>query len=407
MRKSLIILSGILVCALNALGNVSQANTPALGSQRALLPERLSPAEITLRITEARQLLQSSLSVSSDSVGLAVLDSELGKLSVVSLPKADFLTKDTVLSANTNLGRKVQVEVVRANGVNTALVVTDVHSGRSLVPLVVQFPIVKNGGISEVAYYSSAHPALLSAELTKAGQDYVRTKLGLAAARLAVQGTSIPADIVKVAEHLCIVEHTDHKRFMNEKQSELFPEILSLYALNQSGTYRYSVSTAGAGGMIQMIPKTYEAIRQQHSSVVLNPDFVSGMRDHSNALEAMLLYMNDTWNDLARRPEVQVALDSGIANKAELLAAGYNSNPGRLPGYLKDGGAEWRTRIPAETQMYLRIYGSVDENLNFNDVPTVADSVNSAVDGFAAGPLPIFVWIYQPLLKTSGFPLFP
>jgi hypothetical protein len=121
----------------------------------------------------------------------------------------------------------------------------------------------------------------------------------------------------------------------------------------------------------------------------------------------MLLYMNDTWNDLARRPEVQVALESGIANKAELLAAGYNSNPGRLPGYLKDGGAEWRTRIPAETQMYLRIYGSVDENLNFKDAPTVADSVNSAVDGFAAGPLPIFVWIYQPLLKTSGFPLFP
>ena len=237
--------------------------------------------------------------------------------------------------------------------------------------------------------------------------DGCPSSLGLAAARLAVHGVSIPADIVKVAEHLCIVEHTDHKRFMNEKQSELFPEILSLYALNQAGTYRYSVSTAGAGGMIQMIPRTYEAIRQQHSSVVLNPDFVSGMRDHSNALEAMLLYMNDTWNDLAKRPEVQVALTNGIANKAELLAAGYNSNPGRLPGYLKDGGAEWRTRIPAETQMYLRIYGSVDENLNFNDAQTGADNVSPAVDSFAAGPLPIFFWIPQSLLKTSGFTLFP
>lgn len=407
MRKSLIILSGIVVCALNALGNVSQENTPALGSQRAAPPARLSPAEITLRITEARQLLQSSLSVSSDSVGVALLDSELGKLGVVSLPKTDFLTKDSVLSANTSLGRKVQVEIIRANGVNTALVVTDIDSGQPLVPLVVQFPIVKNGGISEVAYYSSAHPALLSAELTDAGQSYVRTKLGLAAARLALKGISIPADIVNVAEHLCIVEHTDHKRFMNEKQSELFPEILSLYALNQAGTYRYSVSTAGAGGMIQMIPRTYEAIRQQHSSVALNPDFVSGMRDHSNALEAMLLYMNDTWNDLAKRSEVQAALDSGIAHKAELLAAGYNSNPARLAGYLKEGGADWRTRIPAETRMYLAIYSSVDKNLNFNDRDATANNVTSAVDGFGVGSLPILFWIHKSLLRTSRFPLFP
>jgi hypothetical protein len=407
MRKSLIILSGILVCALNALGNVSQPNTTTLESHRTTLPARLSPAEITLRLTEARQLLQSSLSVSSDSVGVALLDSERGKLSIVSLPKTDFLTKDTVLSANTSLGSKVRVEIVRANGVNTALVVTDTNSGQPLVPLVVQFPIVKNGGISEVAYYSSAHPALLSAELSNAGQSYIRTKLDLAAARLAGNGIPIPADIVNVAEHLCIVEHTDHKRFMNEKQSELFPEILSLYALNQGGTYRYSVSTAGAGGMIQMIPRTYEAIRQQHSSVTLNPDFVSGMRDHSNALEAMLLYMNDTWNDLARRPEVQAALDSGIAHKAELLAAGYNSNPARLPGYLTEGGDEWRTRIPAETQMYLRIYSSVDENVSFNAPKTVATDVSSAVDGFATGSLPIFFWLPQSLLRTSGFPLFP
>jgi len=70
----------------------------------------------------------------------------------------------------------------------------------------------------------------------------------------------VPADIVDVAEHLCLVEHTDHRRFTSEPH---FPEILSLYALNQGNTFRYSVSSAGAGGMIQMIPRTYEMIRQQ------------------------------------------------------------------------------------------------------------------------------------------------
>ena len=54
-------------------------------------------------------------------------------------------------------------------------------------------------------------------------------------------------------------------------------------------------------------------------------------------------------------------MTNGIATKSELLAAGYNSNPMRLPLYLKNGGTEWRTLIPAETKMYLAIYGSVDQ----------------------------------------------
>jgi len=89
------------------------------------------------------------------------------------------------------------------------------------------------------------------------------------------------------------------------------------------------------------------------------------MRDHANALKAMLLYMNDTWATLAASTEVQEALRNGIATKPELLAAGYNSNPIRLPMYLKNGGANWKTLIPAETQMYLAIYGEVDRNIAF------------------------------------------
>jgi len=193
----------------------------------------------------------------------------------------------------------------------------------------------------------------------------VTTMLDQAAQNLSAKGVQVPSDIINIAQHLCVVEHTDHKRFMTELHSELFPEILSLYALNQGNTFRYSVSTAGAGGMIQMIPRTYEGIRQQHANVTLQADFVDGMRNHANALEAMLLYINDTWNKLQESQEVQDALRSGIATKPELLAAGYNSNPGRLPGYLKNGGTNWRTLIPAETQIYLAIYGEVDRNVNF------------------------------------------
>jgi len=361
MRKSFIFLLTIFVCAV---GSVTTSAQTELNSSSIAISQASSntgqPSELTAlsapnivsQISEARRLLSSRQTSGRDLVTVAAFDPETSQTSLFSLAKNEFLVKDANLSASAEPGRSVRIHVVRANGVNTAMTVTDESTGRSLVPLMVQFPIVKGGAVSEIAYYTSAHPALLSPSLTSAGQTYVRKMLDAAAARLAHDGVTISPDIVDIAEHLCIVEHTDHKRFMNEDHTVLFPEILSLYALNEGNTFRYSVSTAGAGGMIQMIPQTYKAIRQQHPSVALQTDFVSGMRDHANALEAMLLYMNDTWNKLQQSSEIQDALRSGIAAKPELLAAGYNSNPLRLAGYLKTGGAGWRTLIPAETQIY-------------------------------------------------------
>jgi hypothetical protein len=84
------------------------------------------------------------------------------------------------------------------------------------------------------------------------------------------------------------------------------------------------------------------------------------MRNHGNALQAMLLYMHDVWNDLTANDEIKYALSAKIATPSELLAAGYNSNAAKLPGYLKRGGDGWRTLIPRETQMYLAIYKSFE-----------------------------------------------
>ncbi len=388
MRKSFIFLLTIFVCAV---GPVAKSAQTELNSSSIVISQAPSnsgqPSELTAlsapnivsQISEARRLLSSRQTSGCDLVTVAAFDPETSQTSLFSLAKNEFLVKDANLSATAEPGRSIRIHVVRANGVNTAMTVTDESTGRSLVPLMVQFPIVKGGAVSEIAYYTSAHPALLSPSLTSAGQTYVRKMLDAAAARLAQDGVTISPDIVDIAEHLCIVEHTDHKRFMNEDHTVLFPEILSLYALNEGNTFRYSVSTAGAGGMIQMIPQTYKAIRQQHPSVALQTDFVSGMRDHANALEAMLLYMNDTWNKLQQNSEIQDALRSGIAAKPELLAAGYNSNPLRLAGYLKTGGAGWRTLIPVETQIYLKIYSAIDTTLRLgSNLGSVADTSTDA-----------------------------
>ena len=114
-----------------------------------------------------------------------------------------------------------------------------------------------------------------------------------------------------------------------------------------------------------MIPPTYQAIREQHPKVGLKGDFVEGMRDHENAAQAMLVYMQDTWDYLKKQDEVVAAMNAGLATQTELLAAGYNSNPMKLPNYLSRGGAGWRGLIPEETKMYLRIYAAVESNLDF------------------------------------------
>src|SRR3989441_7325186 len=328
-------------------------------------PYRFSPVRIRMRIEEAERLMKvrvlpTAMSVPSiDYVTLAALLPETSHIHLIRIAKQTFLTRGAEFSATSSLGLPVQIHIVRANGVNTAVTVFD-EKNRSLVPLVVQFPIERRGQFREMAYYTSAHPALLSPEVLKAGQTYINSMIDLAAKRLRERGVPIASNLIGVAKHLCVVEHVDHDRFRNENRIALFEEIYSLYALNQLDTYRYSVSSAGAGGMVQMIPWAYQLERQRHPGVGLNPDFLLGMRNHGNALEAMLLYMQDTWNDLSANEDVQSAIAAKQATPTEIIAAGYNSNAAKIPGYIRRGGVGWRSLIPHETQIYLQIYQSLD-----------------------------------------------
>ena len=325
---------------------------------------RPSPTRLRIRINEAERLLKSrpvptSMAPSLEYVTLAALLPETSQIHLIRIAKDTFLAKGSEVSATSTLGLPVQIRVVRANGVNTAVTIFD-NKNRVLLPLVVEYPIERKGLFREMAYYTSAHPALLSPELMKAGQTYVNSMVDLAARRLRDRGNPISPSLVDIAKRLCIVEHVDHDRFRNENRIALFEEIYTLYALNELDTYRYSVSSAGAGGMVQMIPWTYALMRQRHPGVGLNPDFVAGMRNHGNALEAMLLYMQDTWADLSANEDVQAAIAAKQATPIEVIAAGYNSNAAKIPGYIRRAGAGWKGLIPRETQLYLQIYQSLD-----------------------------------------------
>ena len=352
--------------------NVVGQNPPGPSSQASNLNYKgLSFAQIKAKLAEAKRQMQTRplttamtepLSASS-LVRIAYYDWRDKQVNYIVISKDAFLTADSPTAAISSNGRRVTSRTLRVNGVNTPITILD-ENGQAQLPLMIQYPVEKGGRFIETAYYMSTHPGLVTPEVVSAGRFYVHNVIEIARDQLRNKGYTIQPKVADIAERLATVEHVDHLRFRTEFQPNIFNDIFTLYALNEGQTYRYSVSSAGAGGMVQMIPSTYAMIRRLYPNAMLMPDFVEGMRNHVNASQAMLLYMEMTWNDIASRPTVSNALAAGIATQEHLMAAGYNSNPAKLAGYIDRGGSSWTGLIPRETQIYLQIYDSLERNVS-------------------------------------------
>lgn len=356
-----------------ALADDEKTGGPSATAQRGLPgtsiagPRPMSFGQIKSRIAEAkRQFLNRPVATAisesvapTDFVRLAFVDSKTQKLDFAVIAKQAFLSTTQDKQTVSQNGRNLIIRTIRGNGVNTPVTITD-DSGAVYTPLVVQYPVVRAGKYTETAYYVSTHGGLVTPEVVNAGKLYVRNVIEIARDRLKEKGLPIQPKVADIAERLATVEHVDHQRFKNEFQLNIFNDIFTLYALNEGQTYRYSVSSAGAGGMVQMIPSTYRMMRSRYPGASLIPDFVEGMRNHVNAVQAMLLYMQMTWNDLSANPTINDAIATKIATQEQLMAAGYNSNPARLAGYINRGGENWTNLIPNETKVYLQIYSSLE-----------------------------------------------
>lgn len=340
----------------------SQDNYPAANFKS------LSFSQIKSKIAEAKRQMQSrpmqtamtDSFLMTDFVRVAFYDWKAQRIDYIVVTKDAFLSTKFDTSAMSAEGKAITVHTIRGNGVNTPLVLRD-DSGQPQLPLLVQYPVEKGGRYIETAYYMSTHPGLVTPEVVNAGRLYVRNVIEIARDRLKAKSIYIQPKVADIAERLATIEHVDHLRFRTEYHPNIYNDIFTLYALNEGQTYRYSVSSAGAGGMVQMIPATYRMIRSRYYNVGLMPDFVEGMRDHVNATQAMLLYMQMTWDDLISSPTITNALLTNVATQEQLMAAGYNSNPSRLAGYINRGGTNWTSLIPRETQIYLQIYDSVEQ----------------------------------------------
>ena len=334
--------------------------------------QTMSFGQIKGKIAEAKRELQTKPLAtaavtmpdgrSAEYVRIAFYDWKKNDTDFVVLSKEQFLSVDEEEVLSSESGTNLRIRTIRGNGVNTPVVLTDMN-GEKHQPLMVQYPVIRGGKFIEMAYYMSTHPGLVTPEVVNAGRLYVRNVVDIARNRLKEKGIVIQPKIADIAERLAAVEHVDHARFRTEQHKVIFDDIYTLFALNEGQTYRYSVSSAGAGGMVQMIPSTYRMVRSWHPNVPLMPDFVTGMQNHVNATQAMLLYMQRTWNDLNSSETVRGALANDLATPQQLMAAGYNSNPARLAGYINRGGSGWTNLIPRETKIYLSIYESIERQV--------------------------------------------
>jgi hypothetical protein len=339
--------------------NLAQLQAKSLRFEE--LQRRLNEAKRQMRIKPLR-ISMSDPAQTTDIVRIAFFDWDSNNVDYAVITKKAFLDNKSEAMTRSESGKWLRIKTIRGNGVNTPVAITDGRN-KTHLPLIVQYPIEKYGKFVEMAYYVSTHPGMVTSETVGAGRLYVRNVLNAARTRLRDKGIFIQPKVADIAERLALVEHVDHWRFRNEYHPKIFNDVYMLYALNQGQTYRYSVSRAGAGGMVQMIPSTYRMMRSRYYSVGLMPDFVAGMRNHLNAATAMLLYMQMTWNDLVSNSTVYGAMERGIATQEQLMAAGYNSNPTRLAKYIRRGGANWTSLIPRETKVYLKIYSSAEKHV--------------------------------------------
>ena len=130
--------------------------------------------------------------------------------------------------------------------------------GKALAPLTIEYPI-EQGGKDFWTVLHVGSSGIAFKDLVRSGQSYVRNMLDLAAKRLREKAWRFRRCRGCSGAFLCRRARRP-RRFRAEKSgSGALRGDYSLFASTSLDTYRYSVLSAGASGMVQMIPWAYNS----------------------------------------------------------------------------------------------------------------------------------------------------
>jgi len=353
--------------------------TVAVSGLRRVSAYRANDASVLSRLSEARLLLEKEsvalqkgvvairqvrvsrrrfrdipvMGITGREMALAVLDTE-GKFHVVRGLKRDNKGFETLTPGYALLLR-------RENGINSEF--ECVNPAGSQV-LAIKYPVSNEngrfGGNAEVieAVYTPYSAEIESPYLVRRGLDIQDGFIEKAYERLKRRGVRshafegrnitevVPRDVVRV---LLINEHIDPGEFRSQGfAAPLARRVLTVVATNAEKAYAYSISKAGARGLVQMITSTYNLLLRKYPEAGLTPNFSVGMGDPVNAVMAQVLLCDADWESLRSRFEI------GSEQIGPYLAAAYNGGVGRVLALLSSEQEEWManpdlSRRPAVT----------------------------------------------------------
>jgi hypothetical protein len=143
----------------------------------------------------------------------------------------------------------------------------------------------------------------------------------------------IPQDILRV---LLLNEHIDPGEFKGAAVTKpLVDRVLTVIGTNRDKAYAYSISPAGARGLVQMIPSTYSLLLGRYTSAGLKSNFASAVSDPINAVMAQVLLCDSDWESIRARTDLPAE------RVGPYLAAAYNGGVGRVLTALSNDEMEW------------------------------------------------------------------
>lgn len=240
------------------------------------------------------------------------------------------------------------ISVRRENGINTDFACVAPAGGKVLA---VKYPVSNDGnrfGVGDPvieAVYTPYSAEIKTEEVVKAGIEVQERFVNKAYSKLkdktvfsyAFPGRKvvdiIPRDVLQV---LLMNEHIDPGEFKSAGLTRALVErVLTVIATNEEGAYAYSVSSAGARGLVQMIPSTYYLIANKYPTAGLMRDFAKGMSDPTNAVMAQILLCDSDWQAIRTRSEIPAE------RIGPYLAAAYNGGVGRVLSMLTHSETDW------------------------------------------------------------------
>ena len=260
------------------------------------------------------------------------------------------------------LTKGVVLSLRRENGINSDIVVVSPPGGKVLA---VKYPISNErqrfgpGPAFIEAIYSPYSVEIKTTEIVSNGMNVLREFIEKAYQRLderKVMSRAFPGkkviDVIprNVLLILLINEHIDPSEFTSPGLAQPLSErVLTIVSTNAARAYAYSISPAGARGLVQMIPGTYYRIANLYGAAGLMSNFVAGMSDPVNSVMAQVLLCDSDWEAIRKRAEI------AIEHIGPYLAAAYNGGVGRVLSILTNDQEGWLEQPESNHQPTLTV----------------------------------------------------